>query len=133
MSALTAGLICVLISGLAPYATVAEIPTKSTSTSNASTSPLNDAQWGTGTRPKSASPSSTTVTPKAKPKSVTINYSGDLLWHNTLWYSAKADGKGAKMDFYPQLAHLTKYVSQADFAICHSEVPFAPAGGPYKS
>ncbi|AQP49171.1 hypothetical protein BW730_03070 [Tessaracoccus aquimaris] len=59
-----------------------------------------------------------------------MNISGDLLWHNTLWQQAKADG-GGRMDFAPQLASLREYVSAADLAVCHSEVPFAPPGGPY--
>ncbi len=37
------------------------------------------------------------------------------------------------MDFLPQLAALKEYVSAADLAICHSEVPFAKEGGPYSS
>ncbi|MFV0427921.1 MAG: CapA family protein [Arachnia sp.] len=72
--------------------------------------------------------------PPAPTREVTISYSGDLLWHNTLWASAELDAAEAQtMDFYPQLASLTKYVSAADMAICHSEVPFAPDGGPYQS
>ncbi|NHB85839.1 CapA family protein [Tessaracoccus sp. HDW20] len=58
--------------------------------------------------------------------------SGDLLWHNTLWQSAKIDGKG-DMDFAPQLAGLRDYVSAADLGVCHSELPFAPEGGPYRN
>ncbi len=76
-------------------------------------------------------PTSTPTPTPFQPRTVTINYSGDLLWHNTLWHSAETDGHNGEMDFYPQLAHLTDYVSNADVAICHSEVPFAPVGGPY--
>ncbi|WP_185975679.1 CapA family protein [Tessaracoccus rhinocerotis] len=61
---------------------------------------------------------------------MTINFSGDLLWHDTLWESARVDG-GGSMDFAPQLAALEERVGAADVAICHSEVPFAEAGGPY--
>ena len=67
---------------------------------------------------------------------MTINVSGDLLWHNSLWVSAEIDagttGIG-QMDFIPQLEGLRDYVSAADLGICHSEVPFAPAGGPYQN
>ncbi|MFT3887151.1 MAG: CapA family protein [Arachnia sp.] len=62
--------------------------------------------------------------------------SGDLLWHNDLWASAAIDARhtGAKkFDFAPELSSLKDYVSSADFAICHSEVPFAPKNGPYKN
>lgn len=74
--------------------------------------------------------------PPAAPRTVTINYSGDLLWHNTLWAAAEIDARSAGqqgMDFVPQLAALTPYVSAADVAICHSEVPFAPEGGPFQN
>lgn len=75
-------------------------------------------------------PAPSTSAPPPPPREVSINYSGDLLWHNTLWRSAELDGKG-QMDFLPQLAALKDYVSAADMAICHSEVPFAKEGGPY--
>lgn len=85
-------------------------------------------------------PSSTpTPTPVPSPKAlrrVTINVSGDLLWHNTLWTSAQQDasrtGRG-QMDFFPQLAHLQSFVSRASIGICHSEVPFAPPQGPFRN
>lgn len=54
------------------------------------------------------------------------------MWHNTLWESARLDG-GGTMDFHPQLEALKEYVSAADLAICHSEVPFAEPGGPYSN
>lgn len=79
--------------------------------------------------PSSPSPSST-----HPPRTVTINVSGDLLWHNTLWRSAELDAKGSQnaMDFRPQLASLKSFIEEADLAICHSEVPFAPEDGPYE-
>ena len=64
---------------------------------------------------------------------MSINFSGDLLWHNTLWQSAELDHPGAGRDFAPQLEGVRDLVSAADIAICHSEVPFAPAGGPYRN
>lgn len=83
-----------------------------------------------------AQPASDPPSPSFHPRTVTINVSGDLLWHNSLWFSAEIDaratGVGA-MDFTPQLESLRDYVSQADLGICHSEVPFAPAGGPYQN
>lgn len=85
----------------------------------------------------------TTITVAASPteepfvaRTATINVSGDLLWHNSLWTSAALDAKAtgaAKFDFEPQLASLAGYVSAADLAICHSEVPFAPENGPYQN
>lgn len=37
------------------------------------------------------------------------------------------------MDFLPQLASLQSFVSRADLAICHEEVPFAPPEGPFQN
>ena len=55
---------------------------------------------------------------------------GDLLWHNTLWFSAKEDarrrGRGG-YDFAPLLAGMKPVIASADLAICHEEVPLAAA------
>lgn len=67
---------------------------------------------------------------------MTINVSGDLLWHNSLWDSAVLDARVTgepRFDFFPQLASLQPYVAAADMAICHSEVPFAEEDGPYRN
>jgi poly-gamma-glutamate synthesis protein (capsule biosynthesis protein) len=61
---------------------------------------------------------------------------GDLLWHNTLWYGAKVDGRRrgtGSYDFAPLLAGMKPVISSADLAICHEEVPLAPPGGPYRN
>lgn len=74
--------------------------------------------------------------PPPEPRSATVNVSGDLLWHNTLWETAKRDARAAGthgFDFFPQLASLQEYVSAADLAICHAEVPLAPKEGPYRN
>jgi poly-gamma-glutamate capsule biosynthesis protein CapA/YwtB (metallophosphatase superfamily) len=69
-------------------------------------------------------------------ESVTVVMNGDLLWHNTLWYGAREEarrrGKGG-YDFAPLLAGMKPVISPADLAICHEEVPVAPAGGPYRN
>lgn len=108
--------------------------TPSTQTSQ----PAAPATEGSQPVPSTTAPEPTQPSPSltGAPRTVTINYSGDLLWHNTLWTTAELDAraKGAKgMDFEPQLAALKAYVSKADMAICHSEVPFSPVGGPYKN
>jgi poly-gamma-glutamate capsule biosynthesis protein CapA/YwtB (metallophosphatase superfamily) len=88
-----------------------------------------------------ASPTSSgqpTQRPATKPQrtTVTVVMNGDLLWHNTLWYSAKEDarrrGKGG-YDFAPLLAGIKPVIASADLAICHEEVPLAPPGGPYRN
>lgn len=84
----------------------------------------------------SEEPSSPEPSEEFVPRTVTMNVSGDLLWHNSLWKSAEVDAAttGNKpMDFVPQLESLRDYVSRADIGVCHSEVPFAPEGGPYKN
>lgn len=83
----------------------------------------------------------TTPTPDASPaqpasRSVTVVMNGDLLWHNTLWYGAAEDARRQGRrghDFAPALAGLKPVVSRADLAICHQEVPLAPAGGPFRN
>lgn len=104
--------------------------------------PATDIPTSTGARQSTSSTPAVVTSPALSPspsvlpRTVTINYSGDLLWHNTLWAAAEIDARAAGntgMDFVPQLAALTPYVSAADVAICHSEVPFAPVGGPFQN
>lgn len=60
--------------------------------------------------------------------------SGDVLLHEGLWATARADadrtGRGT-MDYRPVLSNMRSVVRGADFAICHLETPLAPKGGPY--
>ncbi|MGM7667353.1 CapA family protein [Microbacterium sp. A93] len=83
-------------------------------------------------------PSSPSAEPRG-PREFTVNVSGDLLWHDDLWDSARMDAATAgqtgadALDFDPQLASIREYVSSADLAICHAEVPYAEEGGPYGS
>ncbi|HMR47933.1 MAG TPA: CapA family protein [Arachnia sp.] len=84
--------------------------------------------------PSAASPLTSPTPSPAPPRTASVNVSGDLLWHNSLWASARLDARRSgepEFDFVPQLASLRSYVSSADLAICHSEVPFAKPGGPY--
>lgn len=86
-----------------------------------------------GSRSTQASPKPTRTGPS---RTVTMNVSGDLLWHSTLWRTAQADAKqtGAKgYDFAPQLAHIASYISKSDIAVCHEEVPFGKPEGPFKN
>ncbi len=63
---------------------------------------------------------------------------GDLLWHNSVWQSARADaaatgrGRGG-FDFDPMFAAVRPLVEAADVALCHEEVPFALPGRPLQS
>ncbi len=103
--------------------------------------PEDSAPTGVVQSPTRADQSPTAESPSPSPspspsRVATINVSGDLLWHNSLWDSAALDAKATgapKFDFAPQLAALGPYVSKADLGICHSEVPFAPPDGPYKN
>lgn len=62
-----------------------------------------------------------------------LNVSGDLLWHNLLWTTAKRDSTAGNLDFRPQLAGVKDFVSRADIAVCHEEVPLAALEGPFEN
>lgn len=67
-----------------------------------------------------------------EPRTVSIVMGGDLLWHNTVWFSAAEDhqrtGRGRVYDWDPMFAWLEPTIRAADVAICHAEVPFAAPG-----
>lgn len=68
------------------------------------------------------------------PKRLTVVMSGDVLLHEELWATARADarrtGRG-RFDFRPVLADMRPVIAGADLAICHLETPLAPRGGPF--
>lgn len=77
-----------------------------------------------------STPSTTTTT---APRQVRVVMSGDLLWHNSVWYSAAEDhrrtGRGVGgHDWDPMFARVKPLIQAADVAICHEEVPFARPG-----
>ena len=125
-------------SGLDPIAAgTPSVPTASTTSTQSPTDPgTTPAQAPSSAAPPSSEPAPASPTKVGQGRTATINVSGDLLWHNSLWVSAELDAKKTgepKFDFVPQLASLQDYVSQADLGICHSEVPFAKENGPYKN
>ena len=75
---------------------------------------------------------SPTSSPAAKPRSISIVSSGDILLHERLWVQAKADGTDGNLDFYPQLADIEPVFSSADLALCHLETPLAELGVGYE-
>lgn len=77
-----------------------------------------------------ASPAAAASAPAPGPRSFTVVAGGDVMVHDPVTAQAITDGAGAP-DFGPQLAGLHPVVSAADLALCHLEVPLAPAGGPY--
>ncbi|MFC6045960.1 CapA family protein [Nocardioides hankookensis] len=66
------------------------------------------------------------------PRRASLVMGGDLLWHNTVWFSAAEDhertGRGTRYDLDPTFARLAPLIQRADLAICHEEVPFAARG-----
>ncbi|WP_022908815.1 CapA family protein [Aestuariimicrobium kwangyangense] len=76
-----------------------------------------------------ASPTGSTT---AQHRAATLVFSGDLLWHDSVWLSAADDhrrtGKGDTYDFDPMFAAMKPVISSADLAVCHEEVPFAKLG-----
>lgn len=78
------------------------------------------------TRADEATPAPTpTPTPTPEPFELTIVAAGDVLPHQPVLRSAAA---GSGYDFTPLLAPLDAWVAAADLALCHLEVPVAPAG-----
>ncbi|WP_243056745.1 CapA family protein [Nocardioides sp. SR21] len=65
-------------------------------------------------------------------RTVSLVMGGDLLWHNTVWYSAAEDhqstGIGDHYDWDSMFAALKPTIEDADLAICHNEVPFVGVG-----
>jgi poly-gamma-glutamate capsule biosynthesis protein CapA/YwtB (metallophosphatase superfamily) len=81
-------------------------------------------------------PSSTNLSDSFEPRSARVVLSGDLLWHDTVWASAQADGQadgGGRFDFDPMFAALRPLIESADLAVCHEEVPFAAPGAELQS
>lgn len=76
--------------------------------------------------------------PPAGRRTASVVMAGDLLWHNTVWQSARDDaattgrGRGG-FDFDPMFAEVKPLVEEADVALCHEEVPFALPGQPLRS
>jgi Bacterial capsule synthesis protein PGA_cap len=60
------------------------------------------------------------------PVHFTVEASGDLLIHSTVWERALALG-GGSYDFAPEFAQIKPYVAGADLALCHVETPMTPA------
>lgn len=61
----------------------------------------------------------------------TLVATGDVLIHPALTDQATQDGNG-KRDYGPLFSGVKTTISAADLAICHLEVPLAPAEGPFK-
>ncbi len=84
-----------------------------------------DATTAPATTGESPSPTPT-PTPTPEPDAVfTLVAAGDVLTHEPVLKAARA---GDAYDFGPLLAPMQPYVAGADLALCHLEVPIAPAG-----
>ncbi|MCB7137732.1 CapA family protein [Cellulosimicrobium marinum] len=73
-------------------------------------------------------PAVVTAEPAAPPAQdvvFTIGATGDILTHMPVTYSARTD---EGYDFTPLLTPLDRWVQGVDLALCHLEVPLAPAG-----
>lgn len=63
------------------------------------------------------------------PAEVTVNLTGDLLWHPAVYESGMMpDGS---YDYSQTFAGVRPEIEAAGLAICHEEVPFAPYEGPF--
>lgn len=97
------------------------------------------APGGSGT-PTSTSSSANTAAPMpVASRDVSVVLAGDLLWHNTTWFSAQEDARAAgtagadQYDFGPMFGSMAPVIKGADVAVCHEEVPVGPKGGPYRN
>jgi poly-gamma-glutamate capsule biosynthesis protein CapA/YwtB (metallophosphatase superfamily) len=77
-------------------------------------------------------PSNAQSAPVARPQaaSFTVLATGDVLIHPALTEQATKDGQGSR-DYTEMFAGVRSVVEQADFAICHLEVPLAGKDGPF--
>ncbi|WP_084104528.1 CapA family protein [Demequina sp. NBRC 110056] len=84
------------------------------------------------TAPSSASappPVEPSETPEPEPDvTFTLVAGGDILTHGPVLRSAQRAAGGSGYDFAPLMENVRPYVSGADLAICHIEVPIAPEG-----
>jgi poly-gamma-glutamate capsule biosynthesis protein CapA/YwtB (metallophosphatase superfamily) len=99
---------------------------------------------GNGPDPGTTADALTSATPSAEapPTPATIESgrgfslvaTGDVLLHLPIVEQARRDAKASgtgSLDFAPMMAGVKPYVSAADLAICHLEVPLAKRSGPF--
>ncbi|MFJ3923519.1 CapA family protein [Streptomyces sp. NPDC090022] len=77
----------------------------------------------------SATPGGATAPADARP--FTLVATGDIIPYPSIIQRAADDAGGKGHDFRKILAGVKPIVSAADVAICHHEIPYGPAGGPY--
>ena len=105
----------------------------------ATSSPLSATTTGAAASATTATSASATTTAVTAGRKVTVAMTGDMVWHDTLWATARADARAAgqtgrdDFDFVPQIAALEPVMSKVDLALMNSPLPIAPAGGPYSS
>lgn len=64
------------------------------------------------------------------PRTLSVLGAGDILVHSGVWEQAKRDG-GGEFDFAPMFEGISPVLNSTDLALCHLEVPLAPAEGPF--
>ena len=87
---------------------------------------------GTSATPTPPGGNAGTVPHSTRSGSLTLTVSGDLLWHNSTWRTAKSDGHGS-YDFAPIFGSVAPIIRAADLSVCHTEVPVAPKGTSYSN
>jgi poly-gamma-glutamate synthesis protein (capsule biosynthesis protein) len=70
----------------------------------------------------------TTTTTEPKPTGFSMAFTGDVLIHSYVWEEARDYASGNGYDFAPMFAEIKPILQSVDLAICHLEVPIAPAG-----
>jgi poly-gamma-glutamate capsule biosynthesis protein CapA/YwtB (metallophosphatase superfamily) len=110
-------LVVVLVTGAGAAALTHALPWQTTP------APTQDTQ---AARPQAASEPAETPTPTTPADAVfTLVAAGDVLTHQPVINAAST---GGGYDFTPLLAPIQPWVEGADLALCHLEVPVAPAG-----
>jgi hypothetical protein len=61
----------------------------------------------------------------ARPPSITLAFTGDMLIHDDLRAQAARNAGGDGFDFTPMLAEVAPVLRRADWAVCHQETPIS--------
>jgi hypothetical protein len=69
-----------------------------------------------------------TTTTEAQPIHISAAFTGEILIHSHIWREAQKYAGGTGYDFAPMFTDVQPFLSAADLAICHLEVPIAPDG-----
>lgn len=115
---------CSTVASSSPMVTEAASVTTPATTITSTTAPAT-----TTTTAATTTTNRTTTTEPARPRTIRMAFSGDILPHSPLWRRAARNHEpDIGFDFRPMLAGLAELHGTVDLAVCHLETPIAPAG-----